>query len=240
MAFSLFAAGSLKKSLPSFIEHYQQQTKEKWVLTFGPAGLLRERIEQGETCHLFLSADKANSQQLVDKGIASTFAPFIANQLCITAKKACVNEADNWLSLLANPLLTLAISTPKADPSGDYSWQLFDKIEKEMPQLGQQLKERACSLVGGKHSIAIPNGEIAAHYLITSQHTDLFIGYQHYQSQLRQYPELKVFDIPANFNITALYCATLIHSDADKLYQALLSFCAQQYFIENGFLPLNQ
>lgn len=239
MTFSLFAAGSLKTTLPAFIEHHQQKTGEKWALTFGPAGLLRQRIEQGETCHLFLSADENNAKQLIDKGLALQYAPFIANQLCITARRNDVNEEDNWLSVLSNTALKLAISTPKADPSGDYSWQLFDNIAQIDPDLSQALKMRALSLVGGKHSLTIPQGRMAAHYLITTHHADAFIGYQHYQTQLSQFPELKIFDIPKPFNVTAHYCATLIHSQAYSLYQEILSPYAKAYFTKAGFLPLS-
>ncbi|MBG2876530.1 substrate-binding domain-containing protein [Proteus alimentorum] len=239
MTFSLFAAGSLKTTLPAFIEHYQQKTGEKWALTFGPAGLLRQRIEEGETCHLFLSADESNAKQLIDKGFALQYAPFIANQLCITARRNDVNEEDNWLSVLSNTTLKLAISTPKADPSGDYSWRLFDNIAQIDPKLSQTLKMRALSLVGGKHSLTIPQDRMAAHYLIATHQADVFIGYQHYQAQLSQFPELKIFDIPKPFNVTAHYCATLIHSQAYSLYQEILSPYAKAYFIKAGFLPLS-
>lgn len=239
MTLSLFAAGSLKATLPAFIEHYQQKTGEKWALTFGPAGLLRQRIEQGEVCHLFLSADKNNPQQLIDKGLALQYAPFIANQLCITTRRNDINELDTWLTVLSNTALKLAISTPKSDPSGDYSWQLFDNIAQIDPDLSQTLKIRALSLVGGEHSLTIPKGRMAAHYLITTHQADAFIGYQHYQTQLSEFSELKTFTIPKPFNVTAHYCATLIHSQAYSLYQEILSPYAKDYFIKAGFLPLS-
>ncbi|MEQ4925053.1 substrate-binding domain-containing protein [Proteus hauseri] len=238
MELSLYAAGSLRATLPAFIEQYYQKTGEKWALTFGPAGLLRQRIEQGETCHLFLSADENNTQLLIKKGIALQYAPFIGNQLCITAHRDCVNEHDTWLSLLTNPALKIGTSTPKADPSGDYCWQFFDKIEHDNPNLGKQLKQRAIPLVGGEHSLPIPAGRLAAHYLITTHQADLFIGYQHYQQRLSQFPELKVFTIPNPFNVMAYYCAALIDSQAYGLYQEILSPYAQDYFINAGFLPL--
>lgn len=240
MGLSLFAAGSLRATLPAFIEQYHQKTGEEWTLTFGPAGLLRQRIEQGEICHLFLSADENNTQQLIQKGIALQYAPFIGNQLCITAHRDCVSEHDTWLSLLANPALKLGTSTPKSDPSGDYCWQLFEKIEHTNPSLGKQLKQRAIPLVGGKHSLTIPVGKMAAHYLITTQQADLFIGYQHYQHTLSQFPELMVFTIPNPFNVMAHYCAALIDAQAYGLYQEILSPYAKHYFVDAGFLPLTE
>lgn len=238
MTLSLFAAGSLRATLPAFIEHYQKKTGKKWVLTFGPAGLLRQRIEQGEPCHLFLSADENNAHQLISKGIALQYAPFIGNQLCLTVNRDVVNQHDTWLSLLANPVLKLGTSTPKADPSGDYSWQFFDNIERDNPSLGKQLKQRAIPLVGGENSAHIPKGRMAAHYLITSHQADIFIGYQHYQTKLSQFPELALFAIPTPFNVTARYCIALIDPQAYGLYQELLSPYAKQHFIDEGFLPL--
>ena len=238
MKFSLFAAGSLRATLPAFIEQYRQKTGEEWTLTFGPAGLLRQRIEQGETCHLFLSADENNTQQLIRKGIALQYAPFIGNQLCITVNRDYVCKHDTWLSLLTNPTLKLGTSTPKADPSGDYCWQFFEKIEHDNPNLGKQLKQRAIPLVGGEHSLPIPTGKMAAHYLITTHQADIFIGYQHYQRVLNQFPELMVFTIPKPFNIEARYCVALINAQAYGLYQEILSPYAKNHFINAGFLPL--
>jgi molybdate transport system substrate-binding protein len=74
----------------------------------------------------------------------------------------------------------LATSTPGCDPSGDYTWQLFARIEARYPGLGNAMAGRAQPLVGGRDSLSVPPGEIAGAWLIRQNLADLFIGYAHY------------------------------------------------------------
>jgi len=41
-----------------------------------------------------------------------------------------VITADNLVSRMLDPGLKLATSTPRADPSGDYAWEVFRRIEE--------------------------------------------------------------------------------------------------------------
>lgn len=71
----ILAAGSLRAVWQSLMACYQ----EKDVLCdFGPAGLLRERIEAGEPCDFFASANMAHPQALLDAGRAQSVAPLRA------------------------------------------------------------------------------------------------------------------------------------------------------------------
>ena len=56
----------------------------------------------------------------------------------------------DWLALLSTTRLRLATSTPGCDPSGDYTWQLFARIEARYPGLGNAMAGRAQQLVGGQ------------------------------------------------------------------------------------------
>lgn len=50
----VLAAGSLKTVWPAMMAHFPHPVETH----FGPAGLLRERIEAGERCDLFASASE--------------------------------------------------------------------------------------------------------------------------------------------------------------------------------------
>ncbi len=55
---TLFAAGSLRRAFIPLQAQFTQQTGIAVDITFGPAGLLRERIEKGEACSVFASANR--------------------------------------------------------------------------------------------------------------------------------------------------------------------------------------
>ncbi|HDG8027064.1 TPA: substrate-binding domain-containing protein, partial [Klebsiella variicola] len=52
---TLLAAGSLRSAFLPLVAHFQQHTGLAVDAQFGPAGLLRERIEAGAPCAVFAS-----------------------------------------------------------------------------------------------------------------------------------------------------------------------------------------
>nr|WP_314265018.1 molybdate ABC transporter substrate-binding protein [uncultured Moellerella sp.] len=238
MQIILFAAGSLRAILPTIIDEYQQLTKHKVICHYGPAGLLRQKIEAGAQCDLFLSANEAHTKILQQENRALKTQAFISNSLCLTTDKKWLNADDNWLSLLAKPALRIGISTPGADPSGDYSIQLFERIATCHSQLADSIRARAISLVGGPNSATIPQGMLAAQWIITSGQAEIFIGYQHYRQQIEKIANLVVCDIDKAFNIRALYCLALLSENGNELANHLISDSAQHHFISAGFLPI--
>lgn len=230
---SILAAGSLRAVWPALMAEFAAAVDTD----FGPAGLLRERIVAGERCDLFASANVAHAEDLLQRGLALKTGRFAANTLCLTVKRDSVTERDNWLSLLARPDLTLATSTPRCDPSGDYTWQLFAAIEQRHPGLGQQIQAKARCLVGGTDSLSVPAGELAASWLLAERHADMFIGYASYAPRLSSIPTLQVFTIPAPYNIRAEYAWALCQPQASPLAAFLSSPAAQLILRQYGFLP---
>lgn len=129
---TLLAAGSLKSAFIPLLARFQQQTGIPVEVHFGPAGLLRERIEGGEPCSVFASANSQHPQALRQAGLAGACYLFARNQLMLTARRGATTETREWLALLSDPDLRLATSTPGCDPSGDYTWQLFSHIEERL------------------------------------------------------------------------------------------------------------
>ena len=126
---TLLAAGSLRSAFLPLVAHFRQHTGLAVDAQFGPAGLLRERIEAGAPCAVFASANAAHPQALLQAGLAQECQGFAGNQLMLTARRSPDNDGLDWLALLSTPRLRLATSTPGCDPSGDYTWQLFARIE---------------------------------------------------------------------------------------------------------------
>ncbi|HEY3985202.1 molybdate ABC transporter substrate-binding protein [Cedecea sp.] len=233
MPLQVLAAGSLRRVWPPLMAEFGRQTGILTATQFAPAGMLRARIEAGENCALFASANMAHPQTLLAQGKALAVQRFAGNALCLTAAAYCVDEHSTWLTLLANPALRIGTSTPGSDPSGDYTWQFFAKVEAET---GVELQSRARSLVGGPETQTVPAGKLAAEWLIGSGQADLVIGYRSYAEALKSYRELRVFEIPSLYNIQADYGLALCDARAEPLRAFLTSNTARQILLEYGFV----
>ncbi|SUH01852.1 molybdate ABC transporter substrate-binding protein [Salmonella enterica subsp. enterica] len=124
--------------------------------------MLRERIEAGEACDFFASANLAHPQALLESGRALWVAPFTTNRLCLSVRAQAMREGEDWLSLLTRRDLRIGTSTAGCDPSGDYTQQLFSRMGKE----GEAVRKRAVALVGGRQTLPLPAGRLAAEWLI--------------------------------------------------------------------------
>lgn len=231
----VLAAGSLRVVWPKLMTAFEQENGINVRTDFGPAGLLLQRIEQGEACDLFASANSVHPQTLVDRGRASITALFTHNQLCLSVTARLAAEGREWLDLLRDPNLRLATSTPLSDPSGDYTWQLFDRIEATHPGEGTALKQRAMPLVGGPQSTAVPAGELAASWLLNTGQAEMFIGYQSYAPLLKVGGKVVTLSIPAPWQITADYGFAVCQEHAKPLATFLLSARAQKILKAAGF-----
>ncbi|QJT83089.1 substrate-binding domain-containing protein [Kosakonia sp. MUSA4] len=235
MTLTVLAAGSLKRAFTPLLAAFSEQTGIAVEAGFGPAGLLRERIEAGERCALFASANTAHPQALVDARRARAIQVFAANALSLTVRSAAPQV--DWLTLLADPTLRLGTSTPGCDPSGDYTWQLFAHLDTLKPGLGEQLRQRAQPLVGGRDSLTVPAKEIASAWLIREGFADMFIGYQHYTTLLAAERDVRVVDIPPAHNIRCNYALALLEEPAAPLMQFIVGSQGQACLRAAGFLP---
>mgnify|MGYP002656179000 CR=1 FL=1 len=224
----ILAAGSLRAVWQPLMACFQ----EKDVLCdFGPAGLLRERIDAGEPCDFFASANMAHPQALLDAGRAQSVAPFATNRLCLTVRASAVREDDDWLSLLTRPDLRIGTSTAGCDPSGDYTQQLFSR----MGDAGTRARERAVALVGGRDTLPLPAGSLAAEWLIGNDYTDVFIGYASYAPRLRLIEALTVVEIPAPYNPIAEYGFACLSEKGKTFADFLLTPEARLILCQHGF-----
>ncbi|HEY1844657.1 MAG TPA: substrate-binding domain-containing protein [Buttiauxella sp.] len=231
----VMAAGSLRRVWAPLMTRFETETGMKTQTRFGPAGLLRQRIEAGEECDLFASANLAHPLALKLAGLAQEVHPFAGNRLCLTVAKQALHEGEGWLDLLRRDELRLATSTPVSDPSGDYTWQFFERIEQLHPGSGERLKERAQQLVGGPSSLKVPEGELASAWLIRRGYADIFIGYLSYAPALRGESDVAVVDIPLDYNIRSVYALAQCQGAAKPLADYLLSDGTQRFLVDAGF-----
>lgn len=232
----ILSAGSLRHAMPELVDIFRQTTGIASSLALGPAGLLRERIEAGEPFDLFASANMAHPQRLVSMGIADDVVCFARNRLCILARADLGLTAANLVQVLSDPAVKIGTSTPGDDPSGDYAFEMFDRIETRHPGAGEMLKSRARQLVGGRQS---PPGRSATG-LIADGAADLFVGYASNARLQRSDPAFVVVDVPPEFSPNIEYGLALRKGSTDearRLRSFLMSERAEQLLTRNGFLP---
>ena len=140
MTLHIFSAGSFRAALSDLAAAWQGETITSRC---GPAGLLREAIENGEACDLYLSANAENVARLACRLPLRGQATIARNRLILTCRDDARTHNRDALQLLLDDMLRLATSTPQADPGGDYAWQVFDRIDALHPGAGAKLKARA-------------------------------------------------------------------------------------------------
>jgi molybdate transport system substrate-binding protein len=124
-AVRVYAAGSLRGAMTEIAQAFTAAGRPAVMPTFGASGLLRERIEKGEGADVFASADIGHAQTLALAGRASSPVVFAHNRLCALVAPDVAATSDTLLDRMLDPRVKLGTSAPKADPSGDYAWQLF-------------------------------------------------------------------------------------------------------------------
>src|SRR5271165_4681714 len=78
----VLAAGSLREVISDIGNQYRKATGVEIIAAFGPSGLLRQRIENGEHPDLFASADLGHPLKLAEEGPATRVVMFARNKLC--------------------------------------------------------------------------------------------------------------------------------------------------------------
>ena len=235
----VYAAGSLRDALTEIARDHEARTGQKVVLTFAASGLLRERIEQGAPAQVFASADTKHPQRLANQGQWQAPVIFTRNTLCALAQSAVAVTPDTLLSTILQPQVRLGISTPKADPAGDYAWALFQKAEALQPGATARLEAKALQLTGGANSAQAPAGRNTYAWVMEQNRADVFLTYcTNAVAALAEVPSLQVVAVPEALQVGAAYGLTVragASAQAQAVAQAVLQPPAQAVFRRLGF-----
>ena len=235
----VYAAGSLRDALTEIARDHEARTGQKVVLTFAASGLLRERIEQGAPAQVFASADTKHPQRLANQGQWQAPVIFTRNTLCALAQSAVAVTPDTLLSTMLQPQVRLGISTPKADPAGDYAWALFQKAEALQPGATARLEAKALQLTGGANSAQAPAGRNTYAWVMEQNRADVFLTYCTNAVAARaEVPSLQVVAVPEALQVGAAYGLTVragAPAQAQAFAQAVLQPPAQAVLRRLGF-----
>ena len=236
----LHAAGSLRAALTEVARDFTAASGVRVDLVFGASGLLRERLERGEPGDVFASANMDHPEALARAGKAGPVVLFARNRLCALARPEVGVTEDTLLDRMLDPAVTLGTSTPRADPSGDYAWEVFRRAEALRPGSQARLEAKARQLVGGPTSSPPPADRSVYVQLLVAGQADVFLTYCTNAAQaVRELPSLRVVPLPAPLAVGADYGLTVLkggHAErAGRLVSFILSPEGQAILTRHGF-----
>jgi len=222
----LFAAGSLKAAMTDVARAFEKANDGLEVATtFGASGLLRERIENGEMAHVYASANMKHPRTLAQAGKAATpVRMFARNQLCALAAESVDVTSDTLLEKLLSDDIRLGSSTPKADPSGDYAFALFEKAEALSAGAHEKLSRKALKLTGGPDTAKAPEGRSQYGWVMSLNKADIFLTYcTNAVLAQKDTPSLRKIEIPEALSVGAQY-GMIVMKDAPAQSARLADF----------------
>lgn len=238
---AVFAAGSLRAPLTHIAAEFERMDRVRVALTFGASGLLRDRIAQGERADVFASANMEHPHVLAQRGWSGAPLAFARNQLCVLARSSIAIGSDNVLEVLLDPKIKVGTSTPKADPSGDYAWEVFRRAEQVRPGTFATLAAKAMQLTGGPNSSPPPATRNVYGALVAHGYADVFLTYRTNAAlAVGEEPTLKVVNLPPDLAVGALYgvgTAREAPPAASAFVHFLRSPAGQHVFARYGFDP---
>jgi molybdate transport system substrate-binding protein len=241
----LYAAGSLKAALNDLARAYEADFGTSVATEFAASGLLRERIEGGEQPDVFASANLQHPQTLASAGWGGPVALFARNRLCALAQSHVAAAPATLLEVLLDPAVRLGTSTPQADPSGDYAWQVFEKAEALRPGSFAALNAKALQLTGGPGSAKAPEGRNTYGWVMAEDRADVFLTYcTNAVLARREMPELQILGLPEGLAVGADYGLIVRQNAPPEAWRLALFILAPQgqsiladYGFTSGALP---
>jgi len=208
---------------------------------FGPSGMLADRILAGEAWDVFCSADEDHPHRLAAAGLAVRPKPFAGNRLAVLFVKSRGFHSDNILSALLDPAVRIGMSTPGADPSGDYAQRLLARLGQAFPDAQEGLVARTEVLTGGGEAVPIegPLGRYAT--IVADGHADVMLCYETIcLDACTRSGNLAFACLPLEYEVAAVYGATVSRQADDRglaLFEFLFSDEAQARLAAFGFGP---
>jgi molybdate transport system substrate-binding protein len=235
----LHAAGSLRFALTDIIAAYEPVSGLKVQATFGASGTLKDAIAKGERAEVYASANMEHPQALADAKKSGPVVLFARNRLCALVRPGLAITPATLLERMLDPAVKLASSTPKADPSGDYAWEVFRKADQLKPGSFAILEKRALQLVGAPTSAVPPKGRTAYGWHVAEGRADLFLTYcTNAMAARAESPDQQVVPLPDELAVGADYGLTVMtdaSAGAYRLAMFILSPAGQALLAKHGF-----
>jgi ABC-type molybdate transport system substrate-binding protein len=148
---------------------------------------------------------------------------------------------------LLDPNTKLGTSTPKADPSGDYAWEVFRKADALKPGSFGVLSNKALQLTGGSSPPQFATSQFANRNiygaLIADGKADIFLTYcTNARVAVTENPRQHIVTLPPTLAVGADYGLTVMTTAPPAAYRLALFILSQegQHVLANhGFSVTN-
>jgi molybdate transport system substrate-binding protein len=238
----VMSAGSLKDAFTAIFADYTKQYGSGFAPVWGPSGVLRERLQKGEAFDIFASAALPHAQALTDAGISGPSVMFAKNALCIVTDAGQPLDAGNLVETLLKPDIKIGTSTPVSDPAGDYTWEMFRKIDTLRRGAFDTLSRKAQQLFGGSNTTSPVNGRPKLLVALDDHEIDLFVYYCSGAQQIvGESSKYKSVALPPELSVGPEYGLTVSRKaspQAADFAMYLLSPRAQATSKSFGFIPV--
>jgi molybdate transport system substrate-binding protein len=235
----LYAAGSLRTALTEIAAAFEAQAGIKVQAKFGPSGTLKDEIAAGARADVFASANMEHPQALASARKSGPVVLFARNRLCALARPGVAVDTATLLDRMLDPTVKLGTSTPRADPSGDYAWEVFRKADRLRPGAFTALERKALKLVGGPDAPTAPAGRTVYGMLIAEGKADLFLSYCTNAMEVKkEVTGAQIVALPDELAVGADYGLTVIANappDAYRFAMSILSADGQRILARYGF-----
>lgn len=235
----LYAAGSLRAALTEISRAFEAESGAVVQSKFGPSGLLKDEIASGAHLDVFASANMEHPLALHAMGRCGPVKRFARNTLCALVRSDLPVNSESLLDRMLDPAIRLGTSTPKADPSGDYAFEVFRKVEAVRPGAGDRLAQKALQLTGNASSVRPPDGRSAYGWHVAEGRADIFLAYRTACREAKsQYSDLQIVDLPKPLAVGAEFGLAVITgaSDEASLFTAfILAEAGQSILQSHGF-----
>ena len=206
---------------------------------YGPSGTLRDEIAGGAKADVFASANMAHPQSLAESGRSSAVALFARNRLCALAKPGLAITPESLLDAMLRDDVKVGTSTPKADPSGDYAFEVFAKAEALKTGSRAALEKKALQLTGGPSSAQPPSGRSVYGWHVAEGRADIFLTYcTNALVASRENSGQQVVALPDTLAVAADYGLTVINGASPQAHDFatfILSHDGRRILQQHGF-----
>ena len=235
----LHAAGSLRSALTEVASAFEAASGQKVEAKYGPSGTLKDEIAGGMRAEVFASANMEHPQALSAAGKSGPVVLFARNRLCALVRPGLAVEPATLLDRMLDPNVKLGTSTPRADPSGDYAWEMFRKADKLKPGAFGALEQKALQLTGGPNAPTAPPGRTIYGVLVAEGKADIFLTYctGALEAQ-KQNAGQQIVSIVDELAVGADYGLTVLTRASPQAYQFamfILSMDGQRVLARYGF-----
>ncbi|MBO3443569.1 molybdate ABC transporter substrate-binding protein [Clostridium sp. CCUG 7971] len=144
---NISAAASLKEVMGEIKTEYESKNKNiNLTINYGSSGSLKQQIEQGAPCDIFISAGQSQVDDL-DKGgflVSDTVKEFTRNKLALIAPKdGTLGKIDD---LTTDKIKHIGVGYPDSVPAGKYADEVLNSLNlkekiKDKLTFGKDVKE---------------------------------------------------------------------------------------------------